>query len=164
MATFNGEEYLNEQIESLLSQDYENFGILIRDDGSSDSTIRRLKHYEKNKRIEVIFGENLGVTQCFFELMRESDPLADYFSFCDQDDVWLPNKLTLAVDKLQAIDPVIPAMYFSRLHVVDEQLNKIKLSFHPRRAIGIENAIVQNVATGCTIVLNKTIGCYTNSI
>ncbi len=155
LSTYNGEKYLAEQLDSLLAQDYTDILIHIRDDGSADSTRLILDRYAaRYKNISVVRGDNLGVAQSFFQLLQNADETADYFAFCDQDDVWLPNKLSRAASALSEIDAQTPALYFSSFELVDEQLNHLGYP-PPFRYIGFQNALVQNVATGCTVVLNR---------
>lgn len=106
MSTYNGEKYLAEQLDSLLSQTIaEKEGwemqILIRDDGSGDKTCDILQNYaKKDSRIRYFASDNKGVIQSFFDLIDMSEKDADYLAFCDQDDVWMPEKLERAVTKL----------------------------------------------------------------
>ncbi len=155
LSTYNGEKYLAEQLDSLLAQAYTNVVIHIRDDGSTDSTHLILDRYAaRYENIKVVRGENLGVAQSFFRLLQTSDCNAKYFAFCDQDDVWLPQKLARAASALSDIDVQTPALYFSNFELVDEGLNHLGYP-PPFRHIGFRNALVQNVATGCTVVLNR---------
>jgi glycosyltransferase involved in cell wall biosynthesis len=155
LSTYNGEKYLAEQLDSLLAQDYADVRIEIRDDGSTDSTHLILDRYaDRHKNINVVRGDNLGVAQSFFRLLDAAGDEPAYFAFCDQDDVWLANKLSRAASALSEIDAQTPALYFSNFELVDEQLNHLGYP-PPFRYIGFQNALVQNVATGCTVVLNR---------
>lgn len=156
LSTYNGEKYINEQLDSLLTQNYKNLSILVRDDGSKDSTVSILRSY-KNKypQISIIEGENKGVIASFFELALQASEEAEYFAFCDQDDFWKPSKLSRAISLLEKEDPITPLIYFSRLDIVDDNLNLLRPSQVPPRELGFKNALIQNVATGCTIVFNK---------
>ena len=156
MSTYNGEKYVDEQINSLLQQDHANLEILIRDDGSKDSTVSILEKYNREyPNINLIIGENKGVISSFFELAMKASKEADYFAFCDQDDYWKPQKISRAVNLLDKEAPETPLLYFSRLDIVDEHLNSLKQSPIPPRGATLENALIQNIATGCTIVFNK---------
>lgn len=151
MSTFNGEKYIREQIDSLLGQKSVDINIYIRDDGSSDDTLKILEEYKKNIRIHIIYGSNLGPTKSFWTLLM-NDINADYFAFSDQDDVWFENKLLEACSKLERCEK--EAMYFSNLYVVDEKLeHQSILDMTPNLNIG--SALVSNRAYGCTIVINK---------
>ena len=100
MSTYNGEQYIKEQIESILNQTYSNMELYIRDDGSKDQTVAILKKYEQDGKLHFSQGKNMGFINSFFEVMRTSGE-ADYYAWCDQDDVWLPEKIERAVKELQ---------------------------------------------------------------
>ncbi|MGG7619608.1 glycosyltransferase family 2 protein [Bacillus coreaensis] len=156
LSTYNGEKYIEQQLDSLLNQDYHPLEILIRDDGSKDRTLSILDEYQrKYEQIRVIKAENKGVISSFFELAMEADTEAEYFAFCDQDDYWQPSKVSRAVSMLGKQESNVPLLYFSRLDIVDDNLQLLKQSQIPPRGVGFKNALIQNVATGCTIVFNK---------
>lgn len=155
LSTYNGEKYIREQLDSLINQDYENINILIRDDGSTDSTVSIIESYAiENSSITLTKGNNIGVVASFFELIKNADLSADLFSFCDQDDVWHKNKISKAVEKISDCDEEKPILYFSRLTMTDDNLNIIK-DTKISKYVGSYNAVVQNIVTGCTIVINK---------
>ena len=152
MSTYNGEKYLREQIDSLLNQDYPNVEILIRDDGSKDDTKNILFEYQKKyKNIFVYYGDNVGVTDSFFDLLKKSD--ADYVAFCDQDDVWLKEKISRGVMSLEKENE--PTMYCSMKILVDSQLNELGISPEKIPVPSFENALVESICTGCTCMMNK---------
>ena len=155
LSTYNGKRFINQQLDSIYKQTYPNKRVLIRDDASTDATQELLEQEQEKGRIKFIGGDiNLGVTASFFDLLAHAaQSEADYVAFCDQDDVWLPNKIERAVSKLSKFSDC-PALYCSRLEIVDEQLNSLGFSFLPRK-IGFGNALVENVAVGCTMVLNR---------
>ncbi len=159
MSTYNGEKYIEQQIDSLLQQYRENLEleIFIRDDGSKDGTVSIIEEYSQNyPNITFLKGENKGVISSFFELVLKANVNDDFFAFCDQDDVWKPSKVLRAIRLLEKEDSAIPLLYFSRLDIVDEKLNLLKQSPVPPSGVGFENALIQNIATGCTIFFNKT--------
>ena len=101
MSTYNGEKYLHEQINSILGQQGVEIHLLIRDDGSSDGTVEICKEYAKKyNQITFYQGENLGVGKSFLDLLKHA-PDADYYSFADQDDVWLEDKIIRAVTMIK---------------------------------------------------------------
>ena len=103
MSTYNGEMFLEKQLDSILAQNYP-IELLIRDDGSSDRTVEIIKRYQKkNKNICLVEGHNLGVISSFFELFRIADESADYFALADQDDIWFPNKVERAVSAFHSL-------------------------------------------------------------
>ena len=135
MSTYNGEKYVDEQINSLLQQDHTNLEILIRDDGSKDSTVSILEEYNREyPNIKLIIDENKGVISSFFELAMKASEEADYFAFCDQDDYWKPQKISRAVNLLEKESPNTPLLYFSRWKLWMSTLNSLKLSPIPPRA------------------------------
>ena len=113
MSTYNGEKYLSQQIESIINQKG-NFDLrlIIRDDGSTDSTPEILEKYAKKypKIISYYLEGNKGYNFAFFELLRFS-PQADFYAFSDQDDVWIENKLDFAIKALQSANNNIPLLY-----------------------------------------------------
>lgn len=149
LSSYNGEKYLNQQIDSILNQVGVNVKLLVRDDGSKDSTIEILKEY---KDIEVIRGNNQGVIGSFLTLIELSSD-ADYYAFADQDDVWDADKFEIAIKKLEEY-PNIPAIYSGNTRLVDGELNFVKNeTLDPKTSLG--SAIVKNYVTGCTTVFNK---------
>jgi glycosyltransferase involved in cell wall biosynthesis len=155
MSTYNGQKYIKSQIESLLSQTYQDIKILIRDDGSSDSTTSILKAYENKYSFVTVFHEdNKGVVQSFFRLLEKVPDEAEYIAFCDQDDLWLPDKIQRAVDTIKQNNSGMPVMYCSALNVSDENLNFLYKT-EPAKKLSLRNSLFENIAIGCTIVLNK---------
>lgn len=167
LATYNGEKYINYQIESLLTQSYSQFSILIRDDGSTDKTVEIIRDYEqthkgKIKRIQDTLG-NLGSSRCFMELLKRTE--ANYIMFCDQDDVWLPNKIELTLEKMEGLERLYgketPILVFTDLKVVENDLNIISESFWKYQKLNPEISknwmalLASNVITGCTIMINR---------
>jgi glycosyltransferase involved in cell wall biosynthesis len=166
MSTYNGEKYLPEQMDSLLSQslckskDME-VTIRIRDDGSTDKTCHILQEYaEKYPQIQYKKEKNTGVIESFFRLMDDSDRDADFLAFCDQDDVWMPEKLERALDKIQEKSgdktEEKPILYCGRPLHVDENLNPVDTVWQTgklRPSFG--NALVENICIGCTAVINR---------
>jgi glycosyltransferase involved in cell wall biosynthesis len=151
LSSYNGEKYINEQIKSILSQENIFVKLLIRDDGSKDSTLDILKQFNQS-RIEVLNAPNVGVTRSFFELIEKADD-ADYYAFADQDDVWDKDKLIIAIEKLHAyVDR--PAIYSSNTRLVNNNLEFIKNEdSNPKTTLG--SAFIKNYVTGCTTVFNR---------
>ncbi|WP_213509179.1 glycosyltransferase family 2 protein [Paenibacillus faecis] len=171
LSTYNGEKYLAEQINSLLSQKGVNLHILIRDDGSRDTTLSVIQTYMNRypQIIRCLEGQNVGAKCSFFELIEFAAGLHehyDYFAFCDQDDVWKENKLSRAAELLSKEDPNKPLMYCSSTQMVDSDLHALNVwPRSPRKALTVYNALVENVAVGCTTVLNgKGLETLTSSL
>ena len=154
LSTYNGERFLLEQLHSLYQQTYPKINIVVRDDGSSDSTLNILKkEVSEGKLVLLPANANVGPAASFLKLL-EASGTAGFYAFCDQDDVWHPQKIEIAVEAISKMSPEIPVMYFSRVTYVDAENNVMKLSPLPK-FVGFGNALVENVATGCTVVINK---------
>lgn len=161
LSTYNGERYLSQQLDSLLQQVNIQLQVLIRDDGSSDSTQTIIRGYlnKHPRQIRFFSGKNSGARESFFELIKSiTDDLNqfDYFAFCDQDDVWEPNKLERATKLLSQENSDLPLMYCSSTQMVDSNLIPIGIWPTPPKKGGVlYNAVVENIAVGCTTVLNR---------
>ena len=156
LSTFNGKQYLKEQLDSLINQINVDIFILARDDGSSDGTIEILKEYSAKYDFFTFYqGDNVKPARSFLDLMK-SAPQADFYAFSDQDDVWDDDKLSVAVNMLKKENGANPNMYYSNLRIVDEHLNYYRLSHQtPHIQKNRYSPLVEDFATGCTIVFNK---------
>ena len=156
LSTYDASKFLSAQYDSLLAQTIRDTSIFVRDDGSTDNTVEILKDIAShNSCVKFVKGENIGVINSFFTLLKNCSD-TEYYSFCDQDDVWFPDKIERAISSLTKIDSQTPALYFSRLEYVEANLNHIGYSDIPQYDIAFENALVENIATGCSIVMNKS--------
>lgn len=156
MSTYNGEKYLRQQLDSLLSQELLPNRILIRDDGSSDSTLDILKEYKNNNKIIDYYQEsNKGPAKSFWELISNCDEY-DYYALCDQDDFWFSDKLKVAVDALNKEDKNIPLLYCSRYTLTDKNLNPIETNISSLyNYTDFSHALLYQTAPGCTFVFNN---------
>ena len=157
LSTYNGERFIVEQLDSLFNQTYANIAIHIRDDGSTDSTVGLVNACSTNNK-PVIFtsGNNIGVIPSFLQLLASSGSAGDLYAFCDQDDVWKPEKIARAVEQIMKRPEPDRVLYCTRLEYVDEHLKHLGYSLIPRYT-GFSNAVVENIATGCTVVFGETI-------
>ena len=156
MSTYNGEKYIKNQLDSLLSQNCPQLKILIRDDGSTDNTCSILEYYS-NKFMNITWykGKNIGPCKSFFDLINKADSENNYYAFSDQDDVWLPDKISRAILILKKYSINEPALYCSDKIIVDQQLSPCDTSIKQLvKKVSFGNALVQNMCTGCTAVMN----------
>ena len=168
LPTYNSEHFLKEQINSILSQSYTNWNLLVRDDDSSDQTVHILNNYQNAypDKISIIksVGKRLGPKTSFETLLANCS--AEYIMFCDQDDVWLPHKIEESLARIQQLERKNPdkaALVFSDLEVVDEQLATINPSFWNYSKVDPENVynayklLINNPAPGCTFIMNRKV-------
>lgn len=157
MSTYNGEEYIAQQIESIIGQvGIERVDILIRDDGSTDSTYEILELYEKKypNNIRIIQGDNIGYNNSFFELIRRADGY-DYYSFSDQDDVWLLDKLFSACKCLESRDKEKVLLYACPSYLVEDDLKPYGTTRMKKKNFTLYNTIIQNICPGHNQVFNN---------
>jgi glycosyltransferase involved in cell wall biosynthesis len=172
LATYNGERFLSEQLESLCAQSYRNFRLLVSDDGSCDATLAIVESFAAKLPSGCVrWVENphrgCGPARNFEVLMSASrgDALANWVAFCDQDDVWLHQKLERLAEEmglLEAEDPNIPCLVHTDLRVVDDQLCTIAPSFVVQQGIDIEKVSLPtllsvNCVTGCAMMVNRAL-------
>lgn len=165
LAAYNGAAYIRQQIDSILQQDYPNIQLVLSDDGSKDGTQEILAEYEAKYPDRVIWhqsGKRFGKAQTHFMHLLRTFHDADYIMFSDQDDVWHPDKVRKTLQKMREIekDTSVPALVHTDLRVVDRELNVIAPSFCKYSNINgnrlkLNQLLVQNVVTGCTVMINQ---------
>lgn len=153
MSSYNGEKYIEEQIESILAQQCEiPIELFVRDDGSTDSTREILQKYALQGKLRWYSGENLKPAKSFLELVKHC-PGYDYYAFADQDDYWYPNKLQsgiLALEKLQG-----PGLYFANVQLVDGALQSLgRNAYRQPPKCDFYSLVVGSNVLGCTCVFN----------
>ena len=154
LSTYNGEQFLKPQLQSILEQESVRVQLQIRDDGSSDASKEILSAYaQKYANISVSYEVNAGVIKSFMKLLEQLPPDAEYIAFADQDDIWRTDKLVRAIDKINS--KTGPVMFCSCYRAVDEQGDLLWESKVPSGEITFCNALIENITTGCTVVINK---------
>ncbi len=166
LSTYQGEKYLSQQLNSLFKQTLQNFHIIVRDDGSSDGTCDILLSYQKQYPEKITLlpsNKNLGVIQSFATLIQHAQ--TPYIFFCDQDDVWLPEKIEKTWKKMQDMEKQYgketPLLIHTDLQVVDDQLRIISPSFWqyiatpPQERNTLAPLLSQNSVTGCATMINR---------
>lgn len=156
VSTYNGEQYIKEQLDSILNQTYSNIRIYVRDDGSTDSTIAILKEYEQNQKIQLCLGDNIGFVKSFFSLL-EMDKEADYYAFSDQDDVWERDKIEKQVKRLEqeVKKEEVPIACFTNYDYYDSNLRLQQKRTPPVFKPSFQNSIVECIAMGMNLMLNR---------
>jgi len=166
MATYNGEKYIRQQLNSILQQDYDNWNLIIRDDCSSDNTVQIIEEYQSKfpQKIKLIHAEapSGSAQNNFFALLPYSQ--SEYMMFADQDDVWISNKISLTLSKMEQMEQLygnsIPLLVYTDLAIVDEKLTVINPSRYKMHDINPErnqlnHLIVQGIVYGCTLMANR---------
>ena len=156
MSTYNGEVYIEQQIESILTQQCDaQITLLVRDDGSSDSTLDILRRYSDAGKLQWYTGENLRSAKSFLDLVKNCPP-HDYYAFCDQDDIWYPDKLDAAIRLLNGLDG--PAMTYANARLVDSKLNPIGRNVYTRvPPLDYYSVLCGGGILGCTLVFNHSL-------
>ena len=152
MSTYNGDRYIGEQLQSIYAQKGVDVTLLVRDDGSRDTTCALLDSEQSAGRLQWYSGDNLGPAYSFWNLVTTA-PESPYYAFADQDDVWDDDKLASALDMLEEAGDA-PAVYFCQTRLVDKSLNEIKsVRIAPLLTFG--EALSYQFVTGCTMVINN---------
>jgi len=158
LCTYNGSRFIEEQINSIRNQTHRNLRIFISDDGSSDDTVKLLKSYVKlwgEDYIQIFSGPRNGYAQNFLSLLMRSELKGDYFCYCDQDDVWLPNKISRAIEMALASSAAgNPFLYCSRTIYINESGRRLGMSAKYAFPPTFRNALVQSIAGGNTMLFN----------
>lgn len=158
LATYHGQHYLRDQLDSFAAQVYAHWEVWASDDGSQDDTHSILEYYRflwGADRLSIHNGPREGFAANFLSLACKAEISADYFAYSDQDDVWEADKLVRAVNWLDSVPENVPALYCSRTRLVDEKNREIGRSPLFRKAPSFSNALVQSIAGGNTMVFNN---------
>jgi glycosyltransferase involved in cell wall biosynthesis len=158
LSTWNGATYLPEQLASFLRLTGPDWRVYWRDDGSDDRSADMVRAFAAAAGAGLVVERNdnrgrIGITASFLSLLRGA-PEGSIVAFADQDDVWLPEKLTRGVRALEDVQNGTPALYCARQSLVNATLKPIRLSARLTEPPGFPQALTQNIATGCTVMLN----------
>ncbi|MDI6400547.1 glycosyltransferase [Balneolaceae bacterium ANBcel3] len=164
LSTYNGETFLSELLDSLFEQTYTDWDLWVRDDGSTDRTVEILhtkkKEWEEKEAdhtFTISSGPNCGPARSFLHLLSTVPGIYEAYAFCDQDDIWLKNKLFKAKKRLDAHRSSygnIPFMYHTGFSYTGSDKETTQLASEPKN-IGFSNALVQNQVTGCTLIIDS---------
>jgi glycosyltransferase involved in cell wall biosynthesis len=158
LSTWNGAAYLTDQLASFLRLNGPDWRLYWRDDGSEDRSVDIVRAFGAAEGTGRLMDRNdnrgrIGITASFLSLLRRAPP-GSIVAFADQDDVWLPEKLARGVRALEAVAAGTPALYCARQSLVNAALRPIRLSARLTEPPGFPQALTQNIATGCTVMLN----------
>lgn len=157
LCTYQGERYLEEQLDSFARQTYQDWIVYVSDDGSRDTTLSILNSYIAkwgNDRLVIYPGPKKGFAANFMSLVYNKNINAAFYAFSDQDDIWENDKLERAVTYLKNINSNTPALYCSRTRLVDANNNELGFTQGISKPPCFKNALVQNIAGGNTMVFN----------
>jgi glycosyltransferase involved in cell wall biosynthesis len=156
LATRNGADFLQQQLESYRAQTYDNWELLVSDDGSTDETVAIINAFAQTAVQRVILrqGPQLGFWQNFASLVRSNEAEGDFIAYSDQDDIWFPEKLATAVAWLKTHPVGRPALYFARTELIETDGAPAGFSPLFKRAPTFQNALVQSIGGGNTMVFN----------
>ncbi len=167
LATYNGEQFLRQQLDSIFAQSYNAFCLIIRDDGSTDATLAIIKEYQNlyPDKISLIQDENkqVGAIQNFSILLQNSK--ADYVFLCDQDDIWHENKMALLLQKIKSMEiehPQLPILVHHNMEVIDENnelihTSKWTLENNNPKHNKLQYLLGSNHIQGCTVLINNAL-------
>lgn len=156
LTTYNGSKFLEEQLQSIIEQTHARWTLYVSDDGSSDDTLTIIESYQATlggERVRLFHGPRRGFAQNFLSLIRSPEVCGDYFAFCDQDDIWFPDKLERSLAQVPRVENA-PALYCSRTRLIDEAGHEIGYSPLFDRPPSFCNALVQSLAGANTMLLN----------
>ena len=166
LATYNGEKYLREQLDSIINQEYKLWELLIHDDGSSDGTIAILNEYQNDypKKIRLLIDKKIfsNASKNFFHLIEHRSRKANLFCLCDQDDIWHKNKLKLIIERYKLIEDQKLVLIHSDLSLIDEggkllEQSHNKLINFQKNFINKKTALYYNPVPGCAMSMNKAL-------
>lgn len=160
LATHNSENFIAVQLSSILAQTYKNWKVLVHDDNSSDNTLEILRKFAKIDDRIVILDDKIpcGNAQSNFWHLMKNAPKSDYYMFCDHDDLWLRDKISICVNEAEKFESNVPVLVHTDLKVVDKDLKVISESMFQSQNMlkeqTLAQTLIQNNVTGCTMLIN----------
>tara|TARA_B100000989_G_C19497016_1_gene452497 strand:- start:321 stop:1151 length:831 start_codon:yes stop_codon:yes gene_type:complete len=166
LATYNGEKFLHEQLDSIVSQEYKSWNLLIHDDGSNDNTIFILNEYKNiyPNKISLLNDQKIfsSASKNFFHLIEHRSREANLYCLCDQDDIWHESKLKLIIERYNSIDDKAPILIHSDLSLIDSsgkllEKSHNKLINFKKNLITKDTSLYYNPIPGCAMSINSTL-------
>lgn len=160
LSTYNGADYIERQLKSIFEQTYQNIKVYIRDDGSQEAFVLQLKELQNKYPFVLYTGENMGFLKSFMTLLQMVDD-ADLYAFADQDDEWLPEKLSVAQEWFShKKNSEIPMLFHSAYELVDEGGKRKGVFSFENKGYDFRRTITENHYSGFAMVVNKTMREY----
>lgn len=166
MATYNGEKYIREQLDSIFNQSYHEWKLWINDDGSVDNTLAILQEYKEKypSKIELLYSEQKGRgAKGNFAFIYENVPASEYYAFCDQDDIWENEKLYKLMIRISKENQKYPVLIYHDVQIVDKDKKVIAPSFYKYTGLNInhekilQQILLYNCVPGCTMLFNHAL-------
>lgn len=160
LCTYNGERFLAAQLESIATQSYKNWIVYASDDGSTDGTLellRAFRHRVGESRVVILDGPQQGFSKNFLSVLSIASGKHSFYAYCDQDDVWMGDKLSRSLHMLKPYPDHIPQLYCGRTKLIDEHDQELGFSPVFGKTASFGNALVQNLAGGNTMVINNAL-------
>ena len=154
LSSYNGDAYIEKQIESIMNQSYANVELYIRDDGSDEQFVNQLKQLNEKYNFKLFLGENIGFLKSFFWLLNHVSD-ADYYAFSDQDDVWFPDKIADALSWLEQNEQGLPLLYHGAYEIQDSNGKKLDCFIYPDKGYDFRRSITENHYSGFAMVINR---------
>ncbi len=157
MGTYNAQKFLARQLDSIAAQSWSTWSVWISDDGSLDESLSIIAAFQQKwtaNRVILLAGPQEGFAENFMSLVCNPAIEADYYAYADQDDIWEPDKLARALDRLLTKGKRLPAMYCSRTRLIDEFDRELGLSPLFKKQPSFANALTQNLGGGNTMIFN----------
>ncbi|MGN8161369.1 glycosyltransferase family 2 protein [Pantoea sp. 22096] len=158
LCSYNGSQYIRQQIDSIINQTETEWTVFVSDDGSTDGTLDILKYYQEKlgrERFVIIDGPGKGFAWNFISLLEKCGDAFDYYAFSDQDDEWMPDKLSRSISLLSGYKHNVPSVYCGRTSLVDENGHHLGESPLFSKPPSFKNALIQSIAGGNTMILNR---------
>lgn len=160
LSTYNGDDYIKKQIESIYRQNYSDFQLYVRDDGSSETFVNQLKLLQKEYPFVLMLGTNIGFVASFMTLLEKVED-AELYAFADQDDIWFEDKLKRAVDWFDKQEnDKTPRLYHSAYNVIDNQNHVIEKFYFKNEGYDFRRSITENHYSGFSMVVNARLREY----
>lgn len=165
LATYNGQSYIRQQIDSIIAQDYSNWHLIIQDDGSKDDTRSIVEEYaKKDSRIELCLNESgkHGAFYNFHSLANRCKKIQayEYYMFCDQDDLWKKDKIRKMISSISKVRSDIPALGYADMEIIDANNGVTSKSINQQLGLAYHNkysVFFSHNVFGCNIIMNRAL-------